>query len=150
MLNLRCNNRGISLVEVVIAMFLTTVGVLAVLSLQPTAWRTAARSDYMGRAAGILHKELETREACIMNACNTVTVGTAANNVLVSGEPAAQPGDATFTVTTTTATITANAVWQVSVRVAWAGHPGIIESLVVTRQQNFTPTGCPSPAVCPP
>jgi Tfp pilus assembly protein PilV len=150
MFNLRCNNRGIGLVEVVIAIFLTTVGVLAVLSLQPAAWRTATRSDYMGRAAGILQKELETREACIMNACNTVTVGTAINNVFVSGKPAAQPGDATFTVTSTTATVTANAVWRVSVRVAWLGHPGIIESLLVTRQQNFTPTGCPSPAVCPP
>ncbi|MCX5856008.1 MAG: hypothetical protein NTZ24_15805 [Deltaproteobacteria bacterium] len=149
MLNLRCNNRGISLVEVVIAIFLTTVGVFAVLSLQPSAWRTAARSDHMGRAAGILHKELETREACIMNACNTVTVGTATNDVLVSGEAAAQPGDATFTVTTTTTSI-ATDVWRVDVRVAWTGHPGIIESLVVTRQQNFTSTGCPSPAVCPP
>jgi Tfp pilus assembly protein PilV len=136
MLNLRCNKRGISLVEVVIAMFLTTVGVLAVLSLQPTAWRTAARSDYMGRAAGIMQKELETRQAFIMNSCNAVTVGATVSNVLVSGETATQPGDATFTVTTTITSIATN-VWRVDVRVAWTGHTGIIESLVVTRQQNF-------------
>jgi Tfp pilus assembly protein PilV len=136
MSSLRCNNRGISLVEVVIAIFLTTVGVLAVLSLQPTAWRTAARSDYMGRAAGILQKELETQEVFIMNCCNAVTAGATVNNVLVSGEAAAQPGDATFTVTTTITLIAAN-VWRVDVRVAWAGHTGIIESIVVTRQQRF-------------
>jgi Tfp pilus assembly protein PilV len=137
MFSLRCNNRGISLVEVVIAIFLTTIGVLAVLSLQPSAWRTATRSDYMGRAAGILQKELETQQILIMNCCNAVAAPiTTVNNVLVSGEAAAQPGDATFTVTTTITLIAAN-VWRVDVRVAWAGHTGIIESIVVTRQQKF-------------
>lgn len=134
---LRCTSRGISLVEVVIAIFLTTIGVLAVLSLQPAAWRTATRSDYMGRAAGILQKEQATQEVFIMNCCNAVTAGTTTTNVLVSGDAAAQPGDATFTVTTTITEIVANSVWRVDVRVAWAGHPGIIESMVVTRQQRF-------------
>ncbi len=136
MFSLRCNNRGISLVEVVIAIFLTTIGVLAVLSLQPAAWRTATRSDYMGRAAGILQKEQATQEVFIMNCCNAVTAGTTTTNVLASGEAAAQPGDATFTVTTTITLIATN-VWRVDVRVAWAGHAGIIESMVVTRQQRF-------------
>jgi hypothetical protein len=92
----------------------------------------------MGRAAGILQKELETQEVFIMNCCNAVTAGTTTtvSNVLVSGEAAAQPGDATFTVTTTITLIAAN-VWRVDVRVAWAGHTGIIESIVVTRQQIF-------------
>jgi len=139
MYNLRCNNRGVSLVEVVIAIFLTTIGVMAVLSLQPSAWKTATRSDYMGRAAGILHKELETQEVFIMNCCNAVTAGATTRNVLVSGAATAQPGDATFTITTTITLITAN-VWRVDVRVAWAGHAGIIESLVVTRQQRFQGT----------
>jgi len=133
---IRCYSRGFSLVEVVIAIFLTTVGVLAVLSLQPTAWKTVARSDYMGRAAGILQKELETQQILIMNCCNAVAAGTTVNNVHVSGEAVARPGDAPFTVTTTITLITAN-VWRVDVRVAWAGHAGIIESIVVTRQQRF-------------
>jgi Tfp pilus assembly protein PilV len=140
MSSLRCNKRGISLVEVVIAVFLTTIGVLAVLSLQPAAWRTAARSDYMGRAAGILQKELETQEVLIMNCCNAVAAGTTTTNVLASGEAVAQPGDATFTVTTTITEIVTGSVWRVDVRVAWAGHAGIIESIVVTRQQRFQGT----------
>ena len=139
MFNLRCNNRGIGLVEVIIAIFLTTVGVLAVLSLQPAAWKTATRSDYMGRAAGILQSQLETREVFIMNCCNNVAVGTFTNNVLTSGEAASQPGDATFTVTTTITSVAAN-VWRVTIRVAWAGHSGITESLIVTRQQRFQGT----------
>ena len=138
MSSLQFNNRGISLVEVVIALFLTTIGVLAVLSLQPTAWKTTVRSDYLGRAAGIMQKELETREAFIMNCCNAVTAGTFANNVLVSGAAAAQPGDATFTVTTTITNVVANAQWRVDVQVTWSTNPtGIKESLLVTRQQRF-------------
>jgi Tfp pilus assembly protein PilV len=139
MSSFRWNNRGISLVEVIIAIFLTTVGVLAVLSIQPSAWKTATRSDYMGRAAGILQSQLETREVFIMNCCNSVTAGTFTNNVRASGEGASQPGDATFTVTTTITALATN-VWRVDVRVAWAGHAGITESLIVTRQQRFQGT----------
>ena len=62
-----CNNRGITIVEVLITLFLTAVGILALLSMQPTAWNAAGRSDFMGRAAGILQSELERNELMIMN-----------------------------------------------------------------------------------
>lgn len=65
------------LIEVVIAIFLVSVGVLAILSMQPSAWRAVGKSDYLGRGAGILHRELERREVCIMNPCNAVATGTA-------------------------------------------------------------------------
>ncbi len=131
------------LIEVVIAMFLTTVAVLAIFSLQPSAWKTAARSDYLGRAAGILNEQLQTQEALIMNPCNAVAAGTTGPTaVLASGQAAAQSGDATFNVTTTITNLATN-VWQVSVRVAWANHPGISESLVITRQESYRfPAGC--------
>lgn len=143
MSSLPCNNRGFTLIEAVIAVFLTIVGVLALFSLQPTAWQTASRSDYLGRAAGILHETLETQQSLIMNPCNAVAVGTTGPvAVFASGQGAAQPGDAPFNVTTTIATVGAN-VWRVSVRVAWPGHAGISESLVVTRQEGFRfPQGC--------
>lgn len=132
------NRRGFSLLEVVIAIFLTSIAVLAIMSLQPAAWKTAGRSDYMGRAAGILHKELERQEVCIMNSNNTVNTGTTTATVFAAGGTTAQAsGDATFTVTTTIASI-ATSVWRVTVRVAWTGHAGISESLVVTRQQAFS------------
>lgn len=52
------NERGIGLIEVVLAMFLVTVAIMAILSLQPSAWQTAGKSDFLGRAAEILHKEM--------------------------------------------------------------------------------------------
>jgi Tfp pilus assembly protein PilV len=145
MFNLSCNNRGFTLIEVIIAMFLTVVAVLAIFSLVSPAWRTAARSDYLGRASGILYEQLQTQEALIMNPCNPVTAATTGPTpVFASGQTAAQPGDAQFDVTTTITRLGAT-VWRITVRVAWAGHTGISESLVVTRQESFRfPAGCPN------
>jgi hypothetical protein len=145
-----CSERGLGLVEVIIAMFITTVAVMAILALQPSAWTTAGKSDYMGRAAGILHEELERQEAIIMNPCCAVATGTTGPvAVLASGQATALAGDAQFNVTRTI-TLEATNVWRVTVRVAWANHPGISESLVVTRQQPYLfPAGCtPSGTTC--
>ena len=144
MSRLPCNNHGLGLVEVIIAMFITTVAVLAVFTLQPSAWKTAARSDYLGRAANILHERLQAEEIRIMNPCNAVAE--AVNEpatVFASGQAALQPsGDAQFNVTTTRTRV-ATGLWQVTVRVAWANHAGITESLVVSTQQAFlSPVGC--------
>jgi len=147
MYNLPCNSRGFTLIEVSIAMFLASVAIMAIISMQPTAWQTSARSDFMGRASGILFEELQRQGALIMNPCNTVTIGTAGPTVVLPSDPAGtggaqQPGDISFTVTTTITALSATS-WLVSVRVAWPGHPGISESLVVTRQEWFrTPGGC--------
>jgi len=138
------NDRGISLVEVMIAVFLTVVAVLAVFALQPSGWRTAARADFLGRAAGILHEELQRAELFIMNPCNSVTTGTTApTTVYASGMTTAQPGDIPFSVTTTTTSIGTN-VWRVTVQVTWPGNnQGIRESIVVTRQEGYRfPAGC--------
>jgi len=145
MSRLPCNNRGLGLVEVVIAIFITTVAILAVFSLQPSAWKTATRSDYLGRAAGILQEQLHMQEAWIMNPCNAVTAATVGPTaVFASGQTALQPGDAQFNVTTTITSL-ATGVWRVTVRVAWTGHAGISESMVVTRQEGFRfPQGCVS------
>jgi prepilin-type N-terminal cleavage/methylation domain-containing protein len=147
MCNLRYNSRGFTLIEVTIAMFLAAVAIMAILSMQPTAWQTSARSDFMGRASGILFEELQRQGALIMNPCNTVTTGTTGPTVVLPSDPAGtggaqQPGDVSFTVTTTITALSATS-WLVTVRVAWPGHTGISESLVVTRQEWFrTPGGC--------
>ena len=139
MSSLPCNNRGFTLVEVVIAMFLTVVAVLALFSLQPTAWKTAARSDYLGRASGILYEQLQRQEASIMNPCCIVTAGaTGPTAVYASGQTTSQGGDAQFIVTTTITGIGTN-LWRVTVLVTWPplNTTGISESLVVTRQEGF-------------
>jgi Tfp pilus assembly protein PilV len=136
MSRLPCDNRGFTLVEVVIAMFLTIVAVLGILALVSPAWRTAARSDYLGRASGILYKTLMTQEALIMNPCCIVTAGvTGPTVVFASGEATAQRGDVQFNVTTTITGIPPlnPTAWRVTVQVSWPplNATGITESLIV-------------------
>ena len=142
MSRLRCNNRGFTLVEVLIAIFITVVAVLGTLTLISPAWRMAAQSDYLGRASGILYEQLMRQEARIMNPCCSIPASSA-TTVFASGLAAVQPGDAQFTVNTTITPIV-NA-WRVTVQVSWppVNATGISESLVVTRQQGFVfPAGC--------
>ena len=131
------------MIEVLIALFMTMIGVIALISMQAQGWMLAGRSDYLGMAAQILHEELEMKEALIMNACNTVTVGTFNKNVFVSGTGGAGRGDATYTVQTTITSIGAN-TWRLTIRVTWAGNnTGIRESVIITRQEYFRfPVGC--------
>jgi hypothetical protein len=130
------------MIEVLIALLLTMIGVMALLSMQPQGWLLSARSDYLGRAAGVLHEELETIESLMMNPCKNVTAGVA-RNVRVSGMESLQSGDAEYTVTPTIASIGTN-VWRVTVRVTWPLNTiGISESIIVTRQEPFRfPSGC--------
>ncbi len=127
------------MVEVVIALMVLTVGILAIISLQPSAWRLAGKSDYVGRAAGILQRQLQLTEAQILNPANAIPADSTIT-VYASGQGAPQPGDAAFTVQTTTlaaADIGPDA-FRVAVRVTWAGAPiGIAETIMVVRQEGF-------------
>ena len=136
--------RGVSLLEAMIAVFLTAVGIIAIMSLQPTAWKTAAKSDYLGRAAMILSAELERQQARIMNPCNSVAEETTTDDaVRPSAQGTSLQGDAVYSVTTTIAKIGAN-VFSVTVTVKWNnGDNKITESMVVTRQDPWRfPEGC--------
>ena len=137
-----CNKRGVTLVESVIAILLVSIGLMGLLSMQPSAWQASARTDYLGRAAMMLSGELTTRELMIMNPCNVVTTGTVSQTVFTSGQGTVQSGDIGFTVQTTTATVGTN-VWRVTVTVSWppVNATGIRESIVVTRQEPFR-LGC--------
>lgn len=150
MLRTACNNRGITIIEVLITLFLTTVGILALLSMQPTAWNTAARSDFMGRAAGILQSELERNEVWIMNpnnafatACDSsgrnLFVGACARTSNASSQTIQQVGDVPFTINTTVNPLAgATNAWSVQVRVTWPGNTrGVSETLIASRQEYF-------------
>lgn len=132
------------MIEVIAAMLMTMVAVIAIFSLVSPAWRATAKSDYLGRASGILYKELARQEARIMNSCCSVTAGALpVVTINASGQATALPGDAQFNVATTI-TAAGNA-WRVRMQVTWTGGPanGISESLIVTRQDGFAfPTGC--------
>ena len=141
MSNSICNKKGLSLVEVLISLFLVSIGVLSLLSLQPSAWNLTGRSDFLGRAGGILHKELETNEVLLMNPnfpnpCVPTNPFIQTTTVNTSGQTPAQPGDMSFTVQTTIQDNLNNS-WTVRVRVSWPGNAGISESVFVTRQEPF-------------
>jgi hypothetical protein len=137
------NEKGIGLIEVCIAMFLLAIGVLGLIALQPSAWRQSGRSDYLGRAAGIMAKELQEIEAVIMNPNNTPTVGEADYKVRASGLAEDAPsikGDMAFNIHTTIGLLADGRNYQVTVRVSWPpiNPTGIQESMIVTRQDGYS------------
>jgi len=134
-----CNNKGIGMVDAVMALCVVSLGVLSLLSLYPVGWSSARSSDERSRASEIMHRELENAEALIMNPCNIAP----ANGTIVkpavnsSAQSAAQPGDANFTVNETFTQL-ATTVWRVEVTVTWPGTAnGVIGSRDVTRQEMF-------------
>lgn len=143
MLHLLCNKKGMSMVEVLVAFLLTSVGIMAMLALQPTGWKTMAKADYVGRASGILYKTLEDNENFILNPCNLVTMGTNTVYVYSSDEASAIPGDIKYKVTVTTAldpnSTSTQAAVDVTVNVSWPplNSTGISETMVVARQEVF-------------
>ncbi len=142
MLPILSNRRGITLIEGLVAILVTSVGLMALLSMQAPAWRLSGKSDYRGRGAGILNKELSRQELFIMNPCNAVTTGTTIMNVNASGESVAQAGDATFQVTTVIAAPASN-WWRITVTVTWPNSTFTLsDSVDVTRQEPFRYGGC--------
>jgi prepilin-type N-terminal cleavage/methylation domain-containing protein len=146
------NQRGFTLVEGIIAIFLVSVGMMALLSTLSPAWRLSSKSDYLGRAAGIMYRELDAWELYIMNPCNGMAAQTTnwdsfkplgtASWTVNSSLLAAQPGDAAYTVSTVITDIspvTPGTVWQVRVTVTWPplNSAGVTETVIVTRQQGF-------------
>lgn len=133
------NEKGISLIESLVAVLLLTIGVVAVMTMQPTSLKTGAKADNLGRAVMLLHKELMIQEAWIMNPCNDVTTGTVTKTVYTSDQETALSGDASFNVSTvTTAVAGTTNTWRVSITVSWPlNTTGITDNLIVTRQESF-------------
>ncbi len=133
---LTCNDRGISIVEVITAILIASIGLVALLAAQPQSWNLAGRSDNLGRAACILQSELSRNQAIIMNPLLSVPASST-KTVFASGQNQKQPGDASYTVATDIESI-GTGVWRVRVSVSWAANvTGIRDTLVVTRQENF-------------
>lgn len=130
---------GISLVEVMIAIALTSISIVGLMSIQPQALINAGRTDHLGRAAGILQKELEQAQMIIMNTNNSIpTSDTDPRGVNPSGADAPKLGDFTYSVLTTIANSGTN-TWRITVKVTWPGNAaGITGSVVATRQRQFT------------
>ena len=135
------NKKGMTLIECLVAFVLTTIAVVSLMTMQSLAWKGSGSSDYLGRAAEILQRELEFREGnmlwgtpglvalttCADKSGNTVTCGTSS---------------AVFTITyntpTSTATLRSDGVtvttYLINVQVTWPGSVnGITSSMKVSR-----------------
>jgi Prokaryotic N-terminal methylation motif len=151
------NNNGMGLLEVVISIFITSIGIMAIFSLMAPGWRTAARADYMGRATEILGRQLDISEAYILNKCDTagnaaiglpplpgpgLASGPLPYNVISSGSAAAINGDSTFTVNTTITCLNLG-YYRVLVNVSWTGNAaGSTSQSVYVSQQDSYNSGC--------
>lgn len=122
--------------EVIVAILLVSVGVIALIATQPSSWNLAGRSDNLGRAAGILQSEMSLTEALIMNPLVSIPANSA-KTVYVSRQSSSQSGDATFYVTTTISVVSTG-VWRIKTTVTWpTNSTGITDSILVTRQEQF-------------
>lgn len=132
------NNKGISLLECMIAVFITTIAIVSIMPMQSTAIKTASRADYRSRAEGIMQSELEFRESQIMNVANPIPPDVNNVPITVSGL-AGISGDATFYLTTITRVnpgVTNS--WIVNVKVTWKENAtGITSSIMVVPQMGF-------------
>jgi hypothetical protein len=140
MLNSKCNKSGISMIEVLIALSLISVGVMALITLLPSGWRLSGKSDLLGRAAAILHAELEKNEILIVNEKNSITPTVPGSpetkTVYGSGKATPEAGDAPYTVQTERMDLGGS--WRVRIKVTWpANATGISGGLIVARQRFF-------------
>ena len=136
--------KGITLIEVLVSLFLLAIAVLGLISMQPAAWRLSGTADYLGRAAHALQKELQTHEARIMNPNVTIPVDPNTKiwsdkyDIKASGQDTAKTGDAVFNVETTITDLDGDRSYRLVVRVSWPANPGgISESLLVTKTESY-------------
>lgn len=124
------NSKGITLVECMIAVFLTAIAVISLMTMQPLSWKSAGKSDYLGRAAGILQREQEARLNYIMRGTTPLLAASTNNQTITEG-------NITYTLVTTIS-IPAPNKWAVNVKVTWPNTvKGITSSMLVTRQMGF-------------
>jgi Tfp pilus assembly protein PilV len=133
------NNKGLSIVECLIALILTTVAVVSLVSMQSLAWRGAGKSDYLGRAVGILQRELERYEYDLMKG-NTIASDTITYADKNGNDMGTNTTGAVFTIrvaASAPASIPAG-TQLLNVRINWPGcAKGLSSSIIVSPQTGF-------------
>jgi hypothetical protein len=126
------------MIDAVMAMCITLVGIAGLLSIMPIGWGLAGTSDMRTRALEIMHRELENDQMLIMNPCNTIDSVSAIpdKQVKSSGSTAALAGDRVFTVHKTIGPDSTG--WKITVQVLWDGTTnGVQESRMVVKQYDY-------------
>lgn len=110
--------------------------------MQSLAWRGAGKSDYLGRAEGLLQRELETRENDLMRgtipAYNKICVDKDGNDIVSGNNINCTDPRNIFTISTTTTPGTISNTFLVNVKITWPGSVnGITNSMIVSNQTAF-------------
>jgi Tfp pilus assembly protein PilV len=122
------NNKGITLIESLIAVVLTAIAIVGLLTMQPMGWQSASKADSISHATQIMQRELESIECLIMS--GTIP----ANKVNVSETV----GNETLTINTTVTVQPGAGTWLVRVRVSWQGNAtGVSSSMLVSHQSAY-------------
>jgi hypothetical protein len=132
-----CNKKGVGMIDAVMALFITLIGIAGLLAIMPIGWGLAGTSDIRTRALEIMHRELENDEMLIMNPCNIITIGTIPDKIVnSSGSTATLAGDASFRVQKKI-TQQPDSGWEITVTVLWAGTNSVSETRFVIRQYDY-------------
>jgi Tfp pilus assembly protein PilV len=128
-----CNKKGISIVEAIVAVFITSVAIVSIAAMQPVALRTGASADYLGRAVAIAQAEAARREAVIMTTGAVIPADS--NNAPLTVQ------NVTYLITTVTTPqvgATGQQFWLLSVHVMWPGTVnGVTHNRVITQQMGY-------------
>jgi len=134
------NNKGLTILECILAVFLTTVTIISLVSMQSLSWTHAGKADYLGRAQGLMQTELETREIEIMTG-KTTSLNNVKSCISKDGKPMSCTGTGvTFTINTSILDNSANIpnTRMLMTDVKWPGSKnGIKNSMIVAPHSQF-------------
>ena len=132
-----CNKKGFGMIDSVMALFITLIGIAGLLAIMPIGWGLAGSSDMRTMASEILQRELDNMEMLVMNPCNTIVVAAIADKtVYSSGSAGSETGNRSFTVQRSIAQ--SGTGWQIGVTVLWTGSTAnVSERRLVIRQPDY-------------
>ncbi len=121
---------GVTLTEVIVAMAITSISIVGLMSLQPQSLNLMARADYLGKAAGVLQNELESAEVKVLNPAFSI-------DLIDQNERTVTSGDTPYTVKTDVELVS-TLFYKITATVRWPGNAaGISGCRRVTRQEGF-------------
>ena len=138
------NKKGMTLMECIIALVLITIAVVSLMTMQTLAWRGTGQSDYLGRAEGILQRELESLENNFMQGTTSSTSCTCNGITPCTCNGTIPPWNSTYKITEDNIPFTINTsakvpttpvnTWLVNVQITWPRSVnGIKSSIIVSK-----------------
>ncbi|MCX5848941.1 MAG: hypothetical protein NTW65_05785 [Deltaproteobacteria bacterium] len=137
MKKLICTEKGLSIVECMVAFTLTIIAMVALMSMQPLALQGAGKSDILSRASNLMQSQLNSYENSIMIGANVQS------NTAYADErgnvPPSNNASTVFTITTTITTPSGFAAGTklVNVKITWPGSKNGIKNSIIVSPQSW-------------